>query len=576
MITFRTTSLIHLIGYLSTTFLTVYGATALIRDTTGHIRAENERAAMIVSAKEEVQANNAVPLLQESANIPQLISFQGALRDQEGHPLTEAYTMTFRIYDDLQAQLSEAIWSETRGGVVVEDGQFELMLGDRTPITPSLFNGPNRYIGVTVRPSQGGDPIIEDNVFRRLRFASVPYGLYSEYAYALSASGGDPQRVLHVDSEGTVRIENTPRENTPHAELTIIGDGEPNILLENHNVAKPPYPIGRINRWNNRLEILSSDIIDLAINSEGDFGGTMISITDNNIIFGGDFGRPDGGTTLSLFGSRIGDEGGGILFIRSGGGIVAFDGEDKVGIGTTNPSATLDVNGGLNIQGSELSIGRNNVQNNLIETDTSGNLNLRPVKDDAGGVIIRDGNTHKGIRLEAGSSNTIQSVDIDGTSPFPLILQDSGSRVGIGTREPQAVLDVNGDVNVGGDLMVNGITVKEKPILILRFIQPRPYSLGSDGSFDFDTGISTNDYHCVTTSWRAGLEGYRVPSSNPSVRGGQPREHRIWISDWLPTWHVRISALHILKEDPPSVRPSVDVLCVSRSIVEYREIVSDH
>jgi hypothetical protein len=71
--------------------------------------------------------------------------------------------------------------------------------------------------------------------------------------------------------------------------------------------------------------------------------GLRMDISTANLVFGGDYGRPDGPSTLSLFGSRIGDVGGGVLFIRSGGGVVAFDGADRVGIGTTSPDHQLDV-----------------------------------------------------------------------------------------------------------------------------------------------------------------------------------------------------------------------------------------
>ena len=65
----------------------------------------------------------------------------------------------------------------------------------------------------------------------------------------------------------------------------------------------------------------------------------------------GDFGRDNGPATLSLFGSRIGDIGGGILFLRSGGGVVTFDGNDKIGIGTSNPGSPLDVVGNVHVTG---------------------------------------------------------------------------------------------------------------------------------------------------------------------------------------------------------------------------------
>lgn len=47
-------------------------------------------------------------------------------------------------------------------------------------------------------------------------------------------------------------------------------------------------------------------------------------------INAGTFGRPNNASWLALWGSRIGDAGGGTLSIRSGGGVVAFDGGDTV------------------------------------------------------------------------------------------------------------------------------------------------------------------------------------------------------------------------------------------------------
>ncbi len=58
---------------------------------------------------------------------------------------------------------------------------------------------------------------------------------------------------------------------------------------------------------------------------------------------GVEFGRPDAPATLSLFGSRIFDVGGGVLAIQSGGAVVAFNGGDAVGIGTTSPGGQLGV-----------------------------------------------------------------------------------------------------------------------------------------------------------------------------------------------------------------------------------------
>jgi hypothetical protein len=64
----------------------------------------------------------------------------------------------------------------------------------------------------------------------------------------------------------------------------------------------------------------------------------------------GDFGRADGPATGHFWQSQVGDVGGGILFLRSGGGVVAFDGNDAVGIGTAAPVAKLEVAGDIALE----------------------------------------------------------------------------------------------------------------------------------------------------------------------------------------------------------------------------------
>ncbi len=70
-----------------------------------------------------------------------------------------------------------------------------------------------------------------------------------------------------------------------------------------------------------------------------------ISSSGLALAVNGDFGRDDAPATLHLWSSRIGDVGGGTLFLRSGGGVVAFDGGDNVGIGLNAPRTPLHVLG---------------------------------------------------------------------------------------------------------------------------------------------------------------------------------------------------------------------------------------
>ncbi len=115
--------------------------------------------------------------------------------------------------------------------------------------------------------------------------------------------------------------------------------------------------------------------------------------------------------------------------------ILTLNQDGNVGIGTTSPEAKLHVAGDLIagvliITGPGFSIGRNDVGHEIIATDAAGNLNLKPAVDGKA-VFVRDGNTARGIRLYGGGINSIQSVDLDGESPFTLTFQPDGGAVAL-------------------------------------------------------------------------------------------------------------------------------------------------
>jgi hypothetical protein len=130
----------------------------------------------------------------------------------------------------------------------------------------------------------------------------------------------------------------------------------------------------------------------------------------------GDFGHDGGPATLHLWGSRIADIGGGILHIQSGGGVVAFDAGDRVGIGAApGPGLTLDVNGDFGHDGGPATL----------------HLWGSRIADVGGGIL----------RIRSGG-NTVTF--------------DANANVGIGTAAPAALLDVAGNALIEGNLTVNG------------------------------------------------------------------------------------------------------------------------
>lgn len=79
--------------------------------------------------------------------VPNLISYQGVLNDQNGHPVTGTVNITFRIFDVDTA--GTALWNETQS-VQVETGLFNVKLGFVQQLPASVFDSDSLYLGIQV------------------------------------------------------------------------------------------------------------------------------------------------------------------------------------------------------------------------------------------------------------------------------------------------------------------------------------------------------------------------------------------------------------------------------------------
>jgi hypothetical protein len=127
------------------------------------------------------------------AAAPQLVNYQGILADAAGAPLEGSHDLTFRIYPDSLA--GTALWSEDHPGVTVEKGLFQVILGGAglAPLTPDLFDGGERWLGITV---DGGDELSP-----RMRLTSVPWALRAAVADSVRAGGLLPLRLSQAERD---------------------------------------------------------------------------------------------------------------------------------------------------------------------------------------------------------------------------------------------------------------------------------------------------------------------------------------------------------------------------------------
>ncbi|MCI0329619.1 MAG: tail fiber domain-containing protein [candidate division Zixibacteria bacterium] len=100
-------------------------------------------------------------------SVPQLINFQGVLRDGSGNPVADgSYSVVFTIYD---APVGGAVqWAETTS-VTTTSGLFTVLLGSLNPVPDSAFNNANRWLGTKV----SADP----EMTPRQQLVSVAYSL---------------------------------------------------------------------------------------------------------------------------------------------------------------------------------------------------------------------------------------------------------------------------------------------------------------------------------------------------------------------------------------------------------------
>lgn len=116
-----------------------------------------------------------------SAATPQVISYQGQLRDATGGPVADGpYLIKFQIYDVPAG--GTALWNSGFQTVTITNGLFIYLLGQDVAFPVDLFEtGSTRYLGVTVGVNPESVP--------RIKFASAPYALQAATADKVSWSG---------------------------------------------------------------------------------------------------------------------------------------------------------------------------------------------------------------------------------------------------------------------------------------------------------------------------------------------------------------------------------------------------
>ncbi len=101
-----------------------------------------------------------------SAQVPNVIHHEGLILDDDGFPVDGPVTLKFSLYAGDQG--GGAVWTETHQDVELFEGYYSVLLGSRSPVTPSVVSQAP-WMGVSIN---GGADLTP-----RTRFASVPFAL---------------------------------------------------------------------------------------------------------------------------------------------------------------------------------------------------------------------------------------------------------------------------------------------------------------------------------------------------------------------------------------------------------------
>jgi hypothetical protein len=187
-----------------------------------------------------------------------------------------------------------------------------------------------------------------------------------------------------------------------------------------------------------------------------------------------------------------------------------------------------------------------------VTVNDDGNVHIgasdRPTVLDMQGITPTIRLDHNGGNVEWGMRANGENFEIyeeDETGDPVEFFISNDNQVGIGTTNPQAKLDVNGDIYVKGS-----------PLVLIK----RYENTGNDANFD--TMISSTDWECVATGWAA---VYDIDEFDEHI-------NRVWtyVNSSTDTWWATVRFGSHGSDPRDAENPDVDILCFRQEIAEWQ------
>lgn len=264
--------------------------------------------------------------------VPQLISFSATANVPDGKPLTGLIGITFALYKDQEG--GAPLWLETQNVQLDSHGHYTVQLGQVNTLPAELFaSGEARWLGVQVEGQ------LEQ---ARTLLLAVPYALKALDAETV---GGKPAAAFALAATASQHSAGKEAPNTPSAPPAIFGAGATGYIAEWLSAAQ----LGNSALFQSSAGNLGISTTTPAQKFEIDLGNALVKGT-NNFQKAGDAAYLYVGDANHAIEAAYGS---GLVLgaYKVPQAVFIQDKTGYVGVGTTTPTAILDVSGTGNFLG---------------------------------------------------------------------------------------------------------------------------------------------------------------------------------------------------------------------------------